>query len=950
MKLSVTFIVVLLTLSVYAAQYQVDPNGGFDAIQAAIDNANAGDQIVLSPGVYTGTTGQSIYMINKFITLRSQDPNDAAVVRGTVLQCSTDAGESAPAIYFEAGYEGAATFAGFTITGGLTQPAIVCSNNEDYTLILDSCVIRDNQAGGIYGSEMSLSLVDCVFQHNQAEEGGALNCRDSRVEMQDCVFIENSADNQGGGIYLDESFVRAIRCQWMGNQAESGAGLYSRDDSSVLVDNSIWVGNRASEIGGGMMLEGSLVELENCSLAGNVADEEGGAMAVVIDSLSMINCIVAYNQDMYGLGRSITGTSSGRGGRSGRTTLGIEPEALMDDASISHSCLQLDPEETEAFVEANDITTDDPMFVSIPNGGSDGWGDDPKTVSIDESLNDDYGDLRLRVGSPCINTGSSLTWASVAGQDLDGGIRQMGPATDMGAYEFDQPTLKVTRPQGDEIWAASSSQQLTWTSIGTDEPVDILFRTAPDCLWEPLAKGIANRGSYQWDLSLYYLFPGLESSDWQIRVTLATSDPNQYIEDSATFTVVPDQNGVETISSWSTLAGNAQHTGQALFEGPLAPIDAWDINIPGELYTSVTLGTDDHLHVASESGVLYTFSSSGQAIWMVDVNTPLLTAPTVGPDGSVYVGAQDGRLYAFTHEGAFRWTWETEGFLFASATVSETGTVYVAAQDGTLYALSNNGSLLWSFQAPTLNNITDAFLASPALDTDGNVLIGSLYEPRLYALAPDDGTVLWSCLCADPDAVRMSEKGSIVASAVVDANTTIYQGLIEDPNLYAIDVQTGDILWKTDLVELVTLLPEEPEDSGGGGRSGRTSRETTLAESGIIGTVEPGDSIWTEPALGPDGTVYASLNDPYLRAVSPNGTVQWVIQLGIGQGFSLTVGADGMIYAAGADGVLYVINRNGQVVAEHSVGNSLIYPVIGNQGGLILTDVDHGLRVYQDLF
>ena len=911
MKLSTTLLLALLTLSAHAHQFTVDPSEGFSGIQAAINDANDGDQIILTPGVYTGIPDQSINMLGKSITLRSQDPNDVAVVRTTILQCASDANQSTSAIRFQSEFVGTSTLSGLTITGGLTRPAIMC--HTDSQVILDSCVIRDNYAHGLDCCEASLVLIDCVFQKNRATFGGAVLCDDSEVEMQDCVFIQNLARGEGGGIYLSSTNLRGVRCQWIGNLAISGAGLYMDYSTLLNLSNCLWSGNRALETGGGLMLDGGSVELTNCSLAGNVADEEGGAIVMGSDDLSMTNCIVAYNQDRDGLGRSITGTSSGRGGRSGRTTLGISPEDLLDLASISHCCLQLDPGETEAFVDANDIITDDPLFASIPDGGSDGWGDDPYTLSIDESLNDDYGDLHLRVDSPCINTGSSLTWSSLTGLDLDGGPRHMGADTDMGAYEFNQPTLKVTRPQGGEVWAAGSSQQLTWSSVGTDEPVDILFRSVPGGSWQSLATGVTNSGAYLWDLPI-----DLQSYNEQIRVTLTTPDPNQYIVDSAGFVVVLDQNGVETHSPWSTLAGNSQHTGQGMYKGPLSPVEAWDINIPGELYTSVTLGVEDRLHVASENGVLYTFSSTGQALWTIDINSPLLTAPTVGPDGSVYVGAQDGRLYALHHDGTLRWTWETEGFLYASATVSDTGTVYVAGLNGILYALSSNGSLLWSYQVPALDHIADALLASPALGVNGEVLIGSFYEPRLYALSPDEGTVLWSCLCADTNATLMSEKGSIFASPVVAPDGTIYQGLIDDPNLYAISPE-GEIRWVAQTVQMETLQ---------------------------------GGSVWSEPAVGSDRTLYYALDeDAYLRAISPeDGSLKWVTRLGTGDGFSLAVGADGMIYAAGDDGVLYVVNSDGQIAAELPIGNSLAYPVVGIDGVLILSDVTHGVRVYHDLF
>ena len=92
----------------------------------------------------------------------------------------------------------------------------------------------------------------------------------------------------------------------------------------------------------------------------------------------------------------------------------------------------------------------DPLFISDPDDGGDGFGDDPATPAIDESLNDDYGDLRLQSISPAIDAGSD-GWVPADDLDLDddgdlleripidldSGPRFLNAAVDMGAYESD---------------------------------------------------------------------------------------------------------------------------------------------------------------------------------------------------------------------------------------------------------------------------------------------------------------------------------------------------------------------------------------------------------------------------------------------------------------------------------------------------------------------------------
>jgi outer membrane protein assembly factor BamB len=90
---------------------------------------------------------------------------------------------------------------------------------------------------------------------------------------------------------------------------------------------------------------------------------------------------------------------------------------------------------------------------------------------------------------------------------------------------------------------------------------------------------------------------------------------------------------------------------------------------------------------------------------------------------------------------------------------------------------------------------------------------------------------------------------------VVAADGTIYQALLGDSHLYAIEPGAGRIVWSVDLAD--------PNAAGLGGQAVRLN----------------GD-VWSEPVLGPDGTIYVSTGDPYLRAIDPGGRIKWAKYLG----------------------------------------------------------------------
>jgi len=97
-------------------------------------------------------------------------------------------------------------------------------------------------------------------------------------------------------------------------------------------------------------------------------------------------------------------------------------------------------------------------------------------------------------------------------------------------------------------------------------------------------------------------------------------------------------------------------------------------------------------------------------------------------------------------------------------------------------------------------------------------------------------------------------------------------------------------------------------------------------------------SAWSEAVVGPDGTMYASMDDPYIRAVNPNGVLKWAARCGMQGGFRLTVGADGLVYACGDEGSIYVIGTDGSIAAVFDGEGWLNYPVIGQDGVIYVSD------------
>ena len=98
-------------------------------------------------------------------------------------------------------------------------------------------------------------------------------------------------------------------------------------------------------------------------------------------------------------------------------------------------------------------------------------------------------------------------------------------------------------------------------------------------------------------------------------------------------------------------------------------------------------------------------------------------------------------------------------------------------------------------------------------------------------------------------------------------------------------------------------------------------------------------SCWSEPVLGPDGTIYVSFDDPFIRAVNPDGSIKWITQIGMLGGFTMAAGADGLIYACSDDGSLYVLDGlDGRVLSNFDGERFPGYPVIGSDGTVYISD------------
>jgi hypothetical protein len=231
-------------------------------IQAGIDAATPGDEIVVGPGTYL----ESIDFLGKAITVRSVlDDPAMTIIDGTgschVVQCVSGEG---PETILE----------GFTITG-----ANACGP------------FPDNRGGGMHNSNSSPTVTNCIFQGNAAGLGGGMYNANSSPMVTNCAFVANTATGvpadeyqcidggfgsaQGGGIYNCNSNPNLSGCTFGYNTATSGGGIAISESSSATIADCLFVGNSANS-GGGIFISLSNPTITDCTFIANTANGGGG--------------------------------------------------------------------------------------------------------------------------------------------------------------------------------------------------------------------------------------------------------------------------------------------------------------------------------------------------------------------------------------------------------------------------------------------------------------------------------------------------------------------------------------------------------------------------------------------------------------------------------------------------------------------------------------------------
>ncbi|MHC4259105.1 MAG: hypothetical protein ACYSTF_01650, partial [Planctomycetota bacterium] len=284
-------------------------------IQAAIDDSNDWDTVIVSPGVYTGEGNRDLDFKGKAITVRSINPQNPGVVTATIINCQGSKLEPHRGFYFHNNEDANSVLAGITIARGYTSllgGAICCHNASP--AILNCLLVRNSAAmsgGGVSSQNGSNpSVTNSVFRQNSAGTGGGMySASGCNPTLVNCTFSSNSATSWGGGLRNHTSSPTLFNCIFSGNSANYGGGIHNEDNSSnPTLINCTFSGNVAASSGGGIINAGpspaASPVLTNCILWGN--SDSGGTdeSAQVHGGTPIVNysCLQGWTGSLGGTG------------------------------------------------------------------------------------------------------------------------------------------------------------------------------------------------------------------------------------------------------------------------------------------------------------------------------------------------------------------------------------------------------------------------------------------------------------------------------------------------------------------------------------------------------------------------------------------------------------------------------------------------------------------------
>jgi hypothetical protein len=429
-------------------------------------------------------------------------------------------------------------------------------------------------------------------------DGGGMYNQGCSPTVTNCTFSGNLAESYGGGVYDNSCSPTFTNCVFSGDSATTGAGMCNDAGSSSTVTNCLFSGNAASNDGGGLCNAGGSPSITNCTFSGNLAASQGGGI-YNNSSATVTNCI-------------LWGDSANTAAEVCNDTL-IATFSYSDVAGCGGSGAGWN---SSIGTDSGANIAADPTFVS------------PVAAFFSPTTTGDY---RLRAGSPCIDAGNNAAVPSGVTTDLDGNPRIVGPAVDMGAYEF-QGTCNLAVQSAPPTGLSIGSSR---GNAGTTDYTDTVGYDASVNLQAPATDPLGYTFS-QWTVNSAAQTAGQKSITFTVPTNMVAVA--QYTANSYTLNVQSTPPTGVVITSTSGNGGATNYAGTAVY--------ATSVNLAAPAtdptgYTFSQWTVNGAAQAAGQKSITFPMTAGATAVAQYTLNTYTLTVQSTPPTG-LSIGSSTG--------------------------------------------------------------------------------------------------------------------------------------------------------------------------------------------------------------------------------------------------------------------------------------------------------------------
>ena len=287
------------------------PNCGGEAnpcctAQYGVDQAQAGDEILIASGIYTGVSARAgvtqVVYISKSVTIRGgYTTTDWTMSDPENNPTTLDAQEQGRVLYITGDIS--PTIEGLRITGG--NAGGLGGYTRGWTIY--------DAGGGVYVITATASFSNNQVFENAADDGGGLFLRSSHTMLHNNVICSNTALFWGGGVLLEFSDAAFSGNTITANTAPSGGGGLLKFSNTTLSGNTV-AANSAYQ-GGGLLMGYSDTTLSNNTISSNTAISEGGGIAMYRGNAALGgNAIISNSAGDEGGGLYLSGSGASLSG------------------------------------------------------------------------------------------------------------------------------------------------------------------------------------------------------------------------------------------------------------------------------------------------------------------------------------------------------------------------------------------------------------------------------------------------------------------------------------------------------------------------------------------------------------------------------------------------------------------------------------------------------------